>query len=152
MVFDRISNLRDYERLIPDIPVIEEYLNKLMTGEIAGERFEIDGERLFLTVQEYESYPKEGRQLEAHRKYIDLQAVIFGREKIGWAETEGLTLEREKFSSGGDIAFYKDEPEFWLPMREGSFTLLFPQDAHMPCIRFAAEGEKVRKVVVKIAI
>lgn len=150
MIFDRLSNLSKYSKLIPDAQTILHAIEKVASGEYTQEKIYLDGDRLFMIIQEYDSVDREGRYLEAHRKYIDLQAVISGKEYIGWAELEGLTVQSEKYSEGGDIAFYNEEPTLWLPMTEGYFTLLFPQDAHMPCIKIDKQ-EKVKKVVVKIA-
>ncbi|MGI6773324.1 MAG: DUF386 domain-containing protein [Clostridiales bacterium] len=151
MIFDRLSNLSKYSSLIPDAETILLAIEKVASGEYTEEKIYLDGDRLFLMAQEYESVDREGRYLEAHRKYIDLQAVLYGKEYIGWSELDGLAVQSEKFSEGGDIAFYYGEPTLWLPMTEGYFTLLFPQDAHMPNIK-VDKPEKVKKVVVKIAV
>ena len=50
----------------------------------------------------------------------------------------------------GDIYFYEGET-VKLPIGGGRFMVLFPEDAHAPCI--AAGGSKpVHKVVIKIAV
>ncbi|MDR1630506.1 MAG: YhcH/YjgK/YiaL family protein [Oscillospiraceae bacterium] len=152
MIFDKLNNLKAYAAMLPDWAVIEEYLQKIASGELTEKKYEIDGKRLHLSVQEYEPYAREGRYLEAHRKYIDLQFAVSGSELIGWAPTDELTVRTEEFSKGGDIAFYEEEPKLWIPLEEGTFTLLYPQDAHMPCIRMGGAGGSVKKVVVKIAV
>lgn len=152
MIYDKLSNLKAYAAMLPDWEVIEDYLQKITSGELTEQKYEIDGKRLHLSVQEYEPYAPEGRYLEAHRKYIDLQFAVSGSELIGWAPTDELTVRTEEFSKGGDIAFYEEAPTFWIPLEEGTFTLLYPQDAHMPCIRVNDDANPVKKVVVKIAI
>ena len=151
MVLDKLTNLKAYSKLIPKTDEILAAIEKVRAGEFTGSRLDIDGDSIFLLNQEYETFDREGRQLEAHRKYIDRQAVIKGEEYIGWSELEGLTLASEEYSKGGDIAFYNEEPKIYIPMTEGAFALFFPQDAHMPCIKMG-DSRKVQKVVVKIAV
>ncbi|HOJ36375.1 MAG TPA: YhcH/YjgK/YiaL family protein, partial [Clostridiales bacterium] len=104
MVLDKLTNLKAYSKLIPKTDEILAAIEKVRAGEFTGSRLDIDGDSIFLLNQEYETFDREGRQLEAHRKYIDLQAVIKGEEYIGWSEVEGLTLASEEYSKGGDIA------------------------------------------------
>ena len=95
MIFDRLSNLSKYSSLIPDAETILLAIEKVASGEYTEEKIYLDGDRLFLMAQEYESVDREGRYLEAHRKYIDLQAVLYGKEYIGWSELDGLAVNRK---------------------------------------------------------
>ena len=48
-----------------------------------------------------------------------------------------------------DIEFFDCEPETWLTLQPGEFTLFFPNDAHAPLVG----GEKsIRKAVFKIRV
>ena len=44
-------------------------------------RQEIDGDKVYANVQEYET--KETFGIEAHRRYIDIQMLVFGKEILG---------------------------------------------------------------------
>lgn len=87
--------------------------------------------------------------LEAHRKYADLQAVLEGEERIDWVPLGSLREESEEYSKGGDIAFYSGGEHMRVTLSAGEFLILFPGDAHKPCIR---SGGKVKKAVVKLAL
>ena len=53
-------------------------------------KFEIDGDRIYGNVMEYDAVLPEAEKLEAHRKYVDIQAVIAGVERMAWANIDGL--------------------------------------------------------------
>lgn len=60
-----------------------------------------------------------------------------------------LKEESEEYSKGGDIAFYSGDEHMRVTLSAGEFLILFPGDAHKPCIR---SGGKVKKAVVKLAL
>ncbi len=151
MVVDRIENLKIYSPLLSCIPAIENFLKAFGKNPLPDGRYELDGDKLFALVQRYATKPAEGRLPEAHRKYIDLQVAVEGREYIGWAPLAELTEETEEFSKGGDIAFYSGSIQLNIPLNQGYFALLYPEDAHLPCTQIDGP-EEVAKVVFKIKI
>ena len=149
MVVDRIENLKLYYPLLGCLSQVQEFLADFEKEAKPDGRYELDGERLFAMVQGYETKSPEGKLPEAHRKYIDLQVVIDGRENIGWAPLVELKEETEEFSKGGDIGFYSGKIQIQVTLNKGYFALLYPEDAHMPCMRVDGP-ENVRKIVFKI--
>lgn len=101
-------------------------------------------------VQEYDSRYIGDCSLEAHRKYIDIQLIIAGKEDIGIS-----ILDQQKSNDGysqkKDLIFFEDDPSFQITLGTGEFAIFFPRDLHMPGIK-VVEAEKVKKVVVKVAI
>lgn len=149
MIVDKIENLKFYYPLLECLPKVQDFLADLEKEAKPDGRYELDGERLFAMVQQYETKSAEGKLPEAHRKYIDLQVVIDGRENIGWAPLTELKEETEEFSKGGDIGFYSGKIQIQVTLNKGYFALLYPEDAHLPCTQ--VEGpESVRKIVFKI--
>ena len=86
---------------------------------------------------------------EAHRKYIDIQYVLSGRERMGYSNT-GKLKALTQYDEEKDYALYKGKGEM-LTFTSGTFAVFFPEDAHMPCIK-AENNEEVRKVVVKVRL
>ena len=151
MIVDKIENLKLYYPVLKGLKEASEFVEKFYKEPLADGKYEIDGERIFASASTYVTKTREGAQFESHRKYADLQAVISGTEIISWAPVEGLKTESESFSTGGDIAFYSGETVMDARLPAGYFALLFPDDAHMPCI-LDKESSEVTKVVVKIAL
>ena len=111
-------------------------------------RYEVDGENLYAMVQQYNTKPKEAGVWEAHRRYIDLQYVIQGAEKIGYANLSRLT--QGEYDANRDFLPLYGEGEF-LTLKNGDFVILMPEDAHMPGIAIDALLP-VKKIVIKILV
>lgn len=151
MIVDRIDQLERYIAVLPGLDKAAAFVQDFWRNPRADGRYEIDGERIFANVSTYDTKDRDGAQFESHRKYVDLQAVICGEEAIGWAPlTDALTMTKEEFSKGGDIAFYTGETVIDTVLPAGTFALLLPQDAHMPCL-YTGKERKVTKIIVKIA-
>jgi len=149
MIVDKVENLSLYYPLLDCLPQVQKFLADFEKEPLPDGKHVIDGDKLFALIQGYETKSPEGKLPEAHRKYIDLQAVVAGRENIGWAPLTALKEETEEFSKGGDIGFYSGNIQIQVTLTKGCFALLYPQDAHMPCLQ--VEGpEYVRKIVFKI--
>lgn len=152
MIVDRIDQLERYIAVLPGLDKAAAFVQDFWRNPRADGRYEIDGERIFANVSTYDTKDRDGAQFESHRKYVDLQAVICGEEAIGWAPlTDALTVTKEEFSKGGDIAYYTGETVIDTVLPAGTFALLLPQDAHMPCL-YTGKERKVTKIIVKIAL
>ena len=152
MIVDKIENLHLYEGAIEGLKEANDFLSEFLKGEKAEGKYEIDGENVFAFVSRYE--PKtfnDDMKFEAHRKYIDLQAIIEGDERIDWANLNEVNEVSEEFSKGGDIAFYEGEEKIKICLHAGEAALLLPLDAHKPGIRFT-DCKNVLKEVVKIRV
>lgn len=152
MIVDKIENIGSYAPMMQGLDKAAAFVQDFLKNPQADGRYEIDGERIFANVSTYETKDREGAKFEAHKKYADLQAVIFGEEAIGWAGLDDkLTEVSEEYSKGGDIAFYEGETVIDTVLPAGYCALLFPQDAHMPCL-YTGKDRKVTKIVVKIML
>ena len=89
---------------------------------------------------------------EVHRRYIDIQFLAWGEEKIGIAIDTGNNKVSESLLEQRDIIFYHDsEHESFIEMIPGSYAIFFPQDVHRPaCNKNATTA--IRKIVVKVAL
>ena len=87
-----------------------------------------------------------------HRRYIDIQFLAWGEEKIGIAIDTGNNKVSESLLEQRDIIFYHDsEHESFIEMIPGSYAIFFPQDVHRPaCNKNATTA--IRKIVVKVAL
>jgi len=113
----------------------------------------VDGERVFGMLQSYDTkIPKETVPFEGHRKYIDIQYVIEGKETIFWTPTDGLT-PTTPYDETTDIWFCQSTREGATPvaLNVGQLVVLFPEDAHAPthCV---GTPMHVRKIVMKVSV
>jgi len=148
MIVDTLRNSTLYRALSPRIALAFDYLRDSDLLRATTGTFEIDGRQVYAIVQEYASIDRSQGTWEAHREYIDLQYVVTGTERIGYAHVSRLTPGR--YDRKRDFLPLSGEGDF-LEIGPGDFMLLFPEDAHMPRVAVKAP-EMVRKVVVKIAV
>lgn len=152
MIFDKIENISDYFEELPLLKKVEDFVVDFKNGKLADGTYEIDGKRVFAMVQSYRTRQQTHEMMfEAHKKYIDLQYIVNGIEKIRWARLDSVDLVEEKYSTGSDIAFYEGDAMFDFTLTKGTFLLLYPEDAHLPGLS-AQKDVNVRKIVFKIQV
>ena len=146
MIHDTLDHLFRYEGMHPGVLRGLKFLAETDFSALPDGRAEIDGDNVFANVMTVDTKPMNDTP-EAHRKYIDIQYLISGREHIDVGPLEAMT-EEVKANPQGDIWFYHG-PMDRVTIGDGRFAVLFPGDAHAPGIA-AEKPETVRKVVVKV--
>jgi biofilm protein TabA len=114
-------------------------------------RYSIDGDNLYATVGESLTKNEEDAKFEAHRKYIDIQYVINGAEKMSIAP---ISMKKDvliPYDPSKDVEFMTVNESFNFEATPGKFYIFFPSDIHRPSVKID-ENKNVRKVVVKIKI
>ena len=149
MIIDRIENRASYSGLAPRLVTALTYLHDTDFAGLALGRYAIQGEEIYAMVQAYATKDVCQGVWEAHRQYIDVQYVVEGNERMGYASLSDLTVS-QAYDDKDDYLLLQGKGDF-LTMSPGTFIVLGPQDAHMPQIAVGTSGE-VRKVVVKVAV
>jgi YhcH/YjgK/YiaL family protein len=147
MIYDGLAQAGAYARAHPLFPLVFRYLSTLKGENWKAGRQELDGDRAYALLSDCEGRGREAARLEFHRKYIDLQCVLSGRDEIGWKGLQTCRRVADPYDPEKDIGFVADAADLWIPLAPGDFVVLFPGDAHAP---LAGTGP-MRKVVVKIA-
>lgn len=147
MILDSIQNAERYYALHPHFKMVFDYLHSTDVRALEDGRHDIDGDKLFVNVSTLELRPMDAAHLEAHNRYIDIQVVVEGEEYFGWSERKDCSKPEGAFDEERDIIFYSDKPQTHYKVREGQFTILYPEDAHAPML---GEG-KVKKLIFKVA-
>lgn len=148
MIFDTIDQLGRYKSLGKNIAAAVDYLLNTDLASLPVGRVEIDGERLYALVQEYTTKTAGQGVWEAHRRYIDIQFVQRGQERMGFASLGkmqlGAYLPEKDFQAMNGTGNTVD-------VFEGAFVIFFPEDAHMPGLSVDTP-EEVRKIVLKVRV
>jgi YhcH/YjgK/YiaL family protein len=150
MIIDRLEKASLYQGVHKRLAMAFDYLQKTDLGKIAPGTYEIEGRKVYVMAQQYDTKLKEKGRWEAHRKYIDVQFVHQGAELFGYANLG--ELKEVQYDETKDFLSLQGEGRgnfFRVP--QGTFVILFPQDAHMPGMAIS-EPEPVKKFVVKVAI
>ena len=114
---------------------------------LACGHYETGDEGIFVNVMEYET--KTEGSFEAHRKYIDIQYILSGEEKIGVAPTDSLRVTQE-YDEASDVLFGEGEGREYI-LRAHQAIVLLPSEAHMPSL-CVTEPSHVKKAVVKVPV
>lgn len=149
MVVDVISNARLYFGMGDRLKMALEYIQRTDFQTVRPGTYSVDGDDVFVVVQEYESKNPELGKWESHRKYIDIQYVFEGVEQIGWAHIAGMEVS-EPYDANTDCAWYRGQGSA-VRLKAGAFAVLGPEDVHMPGL---ADGNptQVKKIIVKVRV
>ena len=151
MIVDSIKNAELYYALTPRIKQAFDWLASVNVKTLNVGRHDIDGDDLFVNVQDIELKPRYDAALEVHNKYIDIQVIISGEEKIYMPALEEPAVTKE-FDEARDCAiFAMADPATCIcsTLNEGDFAIFLPYEIHAPNLA-ARECVPVRKAVVKI--
>jgi biofilm protein TabA len=114
-------------------------------------RYDIDGDNLFATVSEYLSKNEETTRFEAHRKYIDIQYVISGKEIMNIAPLINAKEVVTPYDAAKDIEFLTVDKINNYSATPANFFIFFPSDAHRPGLKDGLNAN-VRKIVIKVKV
>ena len=148
MIFDSLNHMEAYRGIHPGVYKGLELLRDTDFGAKADGTYYVDGDDLFYFIQSYETTLANATP-EAHIKYIEIQCILFGAERMAFGTLEDMdeeVLPRPE----GDIRFYRGTMDS-VTVTAGKFAVFFPGDAHAPGIAVGSPAP-VRKVVVKVKI
>lgn len=144
-----VSSLKNHKKILkffPQLDIVFDFLKKEISAKASDGKIIINKD-IYAVIQTCLPKPKNEQVLEKHKKYIDLQYVISGKEKIGWKYFDKNFTTLKKYNSKNDISFYSDKPETFIHLKKGEFAIFFPEDTHAPLCC----DKPVKKCIVKIA-
>jgi biofilm protein TabA len=151
MIADTLRNGHLYHALHPRLPRALEAIAAFDLSQPDG-RYEIDGDRIVLLAQRYETAKTPTKRWESHLRYFDVQCIVGGHEVILHRHISGLRGPTP-YNEEKDVIHYASadgEPGV-VCLREGEFGIFFPEDGHWPGGSIGETGE-VRKVVAKVQL
>lgn len=147
MIVDKLENSCDYcfsNRKIKK--AMKFLLNTDFRNKESG-KYEIKGDELFYYVSNYITKTVSETEPELHKKYIDIQYLAEGTERIGYAPYSRQKAFK-KYKAANDIAFYKCDMSF-MTLTKGMFAIINTMELHQPGI-LLKEPEYVKKIVFKV--
>lgn len=149
MIYDKIKNLKKYESYLHAAGKIADYLKETDLTKLECGTYELfDG--ITLNISEYEPFANPDKW-EAHRKYIDLQIVVCGNERMDSAPIDNAE-GGEGFHDDDDYELYASCGDTFASIYGDTetFAVFEPADAHRPGIFYKAKN--VKKAVFKIPV
>jgi YhcH/YjgK/YiaL family protein len=149
MILDQLKNAKIYLSIGEGISKALQYLGTTDFSNLEPGRYDIDGDNIYAVVSLYNTKPFSATKWEAHKKYIDVQYVVSGKEKMGSTSFDKV-IPIEEYNKDNDCTIYKGDGNY-IFVEEGSFVIFFPTDVHMPGVSVNIPKE-VKKVVIKVKV
>ena len=145
-----VADLVHFERYVnihPKFKHVAAFLKSNDLGDLPLGRISIEGDDVFVNINQYMT--SLNRRVECHQKYIDIQILLHGEEKMGWAlKQEGIVYGA--YDEGKDIAFCECVTCKY-NMRPEMFFVFFPEDLHQPGMQLELPIQ-VKKAVFKVKV
>ncbi len=152
MIIDNLSNV---EKLLPYVSARLQkallYLKNTDLQKLSG-KVVVDGEDIFLAINEYETKERVLQKAETHIRHIDIQMVLQGAERVYTTPWKANLKVVEDCSVERDAIFYEVEDEDSHILTGDRLAIYFPWDVHRPSCNVDKESGIVRKMVVKVRV
>ncbi|MGF0033495.1 YhcH/YjgK/YiaL family protein [Bariatricus sp. SGI.154] len=149
MIFGNVQNLEEYPFLEEQVKECFEYAKEHDLAGYEKGSHEIDGDRLFVNIVEYETVAAEERFWEAHKNYLDVHLMLHGTEQIDLNFIQNMDVK--EFVPKDDFLPMDGEKNSSVILRDGDFLICYPSDGHRTAV--AVNGsEKIKKAIFKVRI
>ncbi len=148
MIYDSIDNLERYAGMMPGIVEGLRFIRSA-TPDLQLGHHELPHD-CYANVDQYSTKVQNPKGFEAHRKYIDIQFLLSGEERVLVRPLDELSCCISPYDIERDVAFFAhEEPATEVVLGKGRFVILFPDDAHEPQLCLD-DPRDVKKIVVKV--
>ena len=150
MIISTLSTCERYYALGEGFKKAFEFLKNNDIGNMELGRHDIDGDKVYILVQQYVSKTIDHCGLEAHSKYADVHYVAEGFEYLGYTSLERAGKPITAYDPKADAVFFEKECQYIL-LQKDDIAIVFPEDAHMPQKK-ALVPTPVRKACIKVLV
>ena len=137
------EKIKEYLPAFPEAAL--EFLLSVTEETENGKRFFDDD--CFVNVMNTET-KTETALMEAHEKYIDVQCLISGEEKMLYTDKSALKVEKP-YNENTDCAFYSFDEAEEITLTSGECAIFYSNEAHLPC-RAPKDKMVIKKAVLKV--
>lgn len=149
MIFTSLSAMECPYRYPPAIQTALDWITEHDLANLEAGTYELQGQDLYINLQDITTKPVGDCFPERHNDYLDIQYVVSGVERMGFAPYSGCETVVVA-PEGKDIVIYEDlRWESFVDVPSGCFCIFFPSDIHRPGCA-AGEPGSVRKAVIKL--
>lgn len=154
MIVDNIEQLGRYAALNPRFAAVVDFLRNHDLSALPAGIHSIDGDDVFVNVQDAPVKGREEARFETHRRMIDIQVPVSGCEEMGWCPAEKLPATT--YNEATDMSLHdpveggaiSDLASTYFTLCPGQFAIFFPSDGHAPAIT----PSPLRKAIFKVRV
>ena len=149
MIINSLSRSERTERLHPLFKKLFDYIRTHDLSQQPPGRIVLQGDDLFINLDQPQLRSRETQKLEVHRRYVDVHFPLSGAEEVGWRSLDTLPCESgAPVDEKNDFALYAAPATVYFTVHPGEFYVMFPEDAHAPII---GEGT-LHKAIAKVRL
>lgn len=116
-------------------------------------KYEIDGDKVFFMVSDNKPRVQSEAYPEFHRRYIDVQIVLEGAERMDVHLLSKDFILREDRLEKDDIAFVENvENQTSFVLYPYDFAVFYPNELHKPLGQVSPDITGIKKVVIKVEL
>lgn len=149
MIADTIENIGLYVNVAPGFAKAFQFIKTTDFSKLEDGVHEIDEKNIFASINSYKTKNYGECKWEAHKIYADIQLLQNGKERVYFSPLKN-SREIVAYNEEKDILFVETSGDY-VTVTPGVFVILFPTDAHKPCITAEVQTE-VRKIVIKVKL
>lgn len=141
------------KNLIKALDFLLDANNKNVFSEVKpgqNKTVEIEGRKIYAIFQEYETKWPNDVKIEAHKKYIDIQYIESGNERM-FLSSYNHIKEENTYNQEKDVLFPKVDFYWQIILKEGTAAIFYPEDLHGPCCSLDKPAY-VKKIVIKVEV
>lgn len=147
MLYGNINYPQTYEFMAEKFLLCLDFIKNNDLSSMELKTYELDGDKVFCNLAEFETVAADTKEFEAHKEYCDIHYIVKGKERIDF----GITSRMKAGEYKPDIMFLEGEGNGEAILEEGDFIICFPEDAHKPGI-FIEKPSSIRKALFKVKI
>lgn len=149
-----VANLKDFKRYCYKNDKMErafKFLQETNLEDLEIGKHLIDGDNIFALVQSYSTRESNLCRFESHERYIDIQFIVSGIEKMSWIPIDKLVVAEDDLSKSDKLLYSDSSIGNEFIVHQGQFVVFYPEDGHKACIK-VDESNLVKKIVLKVRI
>ena len=158
MIITNVNNEIQNKSLAKDIRFCIEFAkkneNKILS--LVNGSYDVGYNNIKMNLGKYFTKKENDKFWESHKKYLDVQIMINGTEKV--AINDIRDMEVKSFDEEKDLTILEGDKAFDIIMKTGDVLVFFPNDVHKPELNVSENDDSgsrrkiVTKVVFKIEI
>ena len=152
MIFTNVNDEVQNKRLAKDIQFCIEYAKKNENRilSLVHGSYDVGYNDIKMNIGKYFTKSENEKFWESHKKYLDVQIMINGTEKV--AINDIRDMEVKSFDEEKDLTILEGDKAFDRVMKTGDVLVFFPNDVHKPELNISETDNSgsIRKIVTKV--
>lgn len=152
MIFTNVNDEVQNKRLAKDIQFCIEYAKKNENRilSLVHGSYDVGYNDIKMNIGKYFTKSENEKFWESHKKYLDVQIMINGTEKVAINDIRDMKVK--SFDEEKDLTILEGNKAFDIVMKTGDVLVFFPNDVHKPELNVSENDDSgnIRKIVTKV--